>query len=46
VVSYLHEWLRAIGNITDPAVLWVLKPLTIAILLSGLDDLFVNAVWA
>ena len=30
---------------SDPAVLWLLKPLIIAILLSGLDDLFVNAVW-
>lgn len=27
-------------------MLWLLKPLTLAILLSGLDDLFVNAVWA
>jgi adsorption protein B len=41
VISYFHLWTGV-----DSAVLWVLKPLTVAILLSGLDDLFVNAVWA
>jgi adsorption protein B len=42
VVSYAHAWL----GIADRAVLHLLEPLMVAILLSGLDDLAVNAVWA
>ena len=30
----------------DRAVLWLLAPLAIAILLSGLDDLFIDLLWA
>src|SRR5277367_3477031 len=30
----------------DHAVLWILTPLAIAILISGLDDLLVDAAWA
>ncbi len=42
VFPYAHAWLR----IVDDAVLRLLEPLMIAILLSGLDDLFLNALWA
>lgn len=40
MISYFHLWPPL-----DSALIWILKPLMIAILLSGLDDLFVNGVW-
>jgi adsorption protein B len=42
VTPYLPAWLEAI----DRAVLWCLAPLAIAMLVSGLDDLIVDIVWA
>ncbi|HEV8147887.1 MAG TPA: glycosyl transferase family protein [Bryobacteraceae bacterium] len=42
MTPYLPAWLEAI----DRAVLWCLAPLAIAMLVSGLDDLIVDIVWA
>ena len=38
--------LHAISGLIDRGLLAILGPVIVAILLSGLDDLFVNAVWA
>ncbi len=38
----IPQWLLGVDN----AVLWLLTPLACAILLSGLDDLFVDLIWA
>ena len=42
MASYIPHWLTGV----DGAVLWLLAPLAWAILLSGLDDLAVDLVWA
>ena len=42
MISYLPAWLETI----DRAVLSCLAPLAVAMLLSGLDDLIVDLVWA
>ncbi|HEX5431707.1 MAG TPA: glycosyltransferase, partial [Bryobacteraceae bacterium] len=41
-MSHLLDWLAPV----DRAVLWLLAPLAVAILVSGLDDLFVDLLWA
>ncbi|HLX45600.1 MAG TPA: glycosyl transferase family protein [Bryobacteraceae bacterium] len=38
----LHAWFEFV----DRAVLWALAPLALAILMSGLDDLVIDVVWA
>jgi adsorption protein B len=42
VLSHVPSWLAGF----DTAVLWLLTPLAWAILLSGLDDLAVDLIWA
>ncbi len=41
MVSYLH----AVRDFADQLVLWSLTPLGLYILLSGLDDLFIDLIW-
>ena len=42
MVSHVPGWLTGL----DGAVVWLLTPLAWAILLSGLDDLAVDLIWA
>src|SRR5579862_1973244 len=42
VISNLPDWLAGI----DRGVLWLLAPLAVALLVSGLDDLVVDLFWA
>ena len=41
----LEGWLGPIFSSVDAAALWLLVPLATAIVISGLDDLFVDAAW-
>jgi adsorption protein B len=43
---FLNGAWRAAPAAFDHAVLWILTPLAIAILVSGLDDLVIDAAWA
>jgi adsorption protein B len=45
-MPFLTDVWRAAPAALDHAVLWILTPLAFAILVSGLDDLVIDAVWA